>query len=492
MSQRVLVAQIMHETNTFSRLSTDLDSYRARYLYHDDELETHFRGTRTEIGGILDSAEEYDWVLVRSIAANATPSGKVTAEAWTALKGAVTGAVETDGPFDGIYLALHGAMVTETTDDAEGELLVELREMLGPDIPIVATLDLHANVTDRMAASANTLIAYRTYPHIDQYERTQQAAELLQRAMAGDVSPQALVVRGPMLTGANHGRSQSGPMVRLLERAAAYEREQKVLAVSIQVGFVSADIEQAGPSVVVTGDGNEARCREIADDLYQMIWDTRYETTNVLLTPEEALRHIAAADPSDKPFVVADLSDNPGGGGYGDGPELLRAMISARLENATFAMLTDPETVDICYAAGEGAIVDIALGGKVDPSLGSPINVTGRVLRFWDGDFTCDGPMWKGTTLSMGRSLVLRVGSVDIVVTSNRAQVTDHQTFLACGIDPREKSVIVVKSAHHFRAAFEPIAREVLLVDSGALVSPDLSRRSYQKLRRPIWPLDMN
>jgi microcystin degradation protein MlrC len=489
---RVLTGQIMHETNTFSRLATDLDAYRARYLCLGDEVEKQLRGTRTEIGGILDSADNFDWDLVHPIAANATPSGKVTADAWAELKGALTGAVKSDGPFDGVYLALHGAMVTETTDDAEGELIAELRALLGPDIPIVVTLDLHANVTDRMAAGANSLIAYRTYPHIDQYERAQQAADLLQQAMKGAVAPQALVVRGPMLTGANHGRSQSGPMVALLERAAEFEREKKVLAVSIQVGFVSADIEQAGPSIVITGDGNEARCREIADDLYQMIWDTRYETTNVLLTPEEAMQHIAVAAPSGKPFVVADLSDNPGGGGYGDGPELLRAMISARLENATFAMLTDPETVALAYAAGEGAIVDAALGGKVDSSLGAPIHVTGRVVRFWDGDFTCDGPMWKGSILSMGRSLVLRVGGIDVIVTTNRGQVTDHQTFLACGIDPRAKSVIAVKSAHHFRAAFEPIAREVLLVDSGALVSPDFSRRTYNKLRRPIWPLDMD
>ena len=136
-------------------------------------------------------------------------------------------------------------------------------------------------------------------------------------------------------------------------------------------------------------------------------------------------------------------------------------------------------------------ILDAALGGKVDPSLGAPVRVTGRIVRLWDGEYVCDGPMWKGTRQSMGRSLVFRVGGIDIIVTTNRQQVTDIQTFLACGIDPRDRAVIALKSAHHFRAAFEPIAREVLVVDSGALVSPDLSRLNYTKLRRPIWPLDM-
>lgn len=492
MSYRVLTGQIMHETNTFSRLPTGLDDYRARYLYYGDEVAEKLGGTRREIGGILDSAAEQGWSLSHPIAANATPSGKVTAEAWAELKGALTGAARDEGPFDGIYVALHGAMVTETTDDAEGELLEELRDIVGPAVPIVATLDLHANVTDRMAANANSLIAYRTYPHVDQYERAQQAASLMKRAMDGAASPRAWVTRGPMLTGANRGRTQSGPMVALLEKAARYEQEQKVHAVSVQVGFMPADIEQTGPTIVVTGDGNEARCKEIGDDLYQMIWDTRDESTERLLTPDDAMQHVAAADPSDKPFVIADLSDNPGSGGYGDGPELLRAMITAKLDNAVFAMLTDPETVEKGYAAGEGAILDAALGGKVDPSLGEPVRVTGRVVRLWGGEFVCDGPMWKGTRQSVGPSLVFRVSGIDVIVTTNRQQVTDLQTFLACGIDPRERSVVALKSAHHFRAAFEPLAREVLVVDSGALASPDLSRLSYKKLRRPIWPLDMN
>ncbi len=490
MTYSVLTGQIMHETNTFSRLPTDLDAYRARYLYYGDEVAEKLDGTRTEMGGILASAENFGWNLIHPIAANATPSGKVTAGAWSELKGAIIGAAE--GQIDGVYLALHGAMVTETTDDAEGELLAELRTLLGPNIPIIATLDLHANVTDRMAASANSLIAYRTYPHIDQFERAQQAAVLLKKAMDREIAPEALVVRGPMLTGANHGRTQSGPMVDLLAQAAEYEKEPGIHVVSIQAGFVPADIEQAGPTVVVTTDGELSRAREIADALYEKIWETRHVTTNVLLTPEEAVRIIAEAGPSDKPFVVADLSDNPGGGGYGDAPGLLRAMIDAGIENATFAMLTDPEAVAAGYAAGEGAEIDLALGGKVDPSLGAPVQTRGTVLRFWDGNFVCDGPMWKGAAQSMGRSMVFRVDGIDIIVTTNRAQVTDHQTFVSCGIDPNEKSVIAVKSAHHFRAAFEPISRAVLIVDSGALVSPDFSRRTYTKLRRPIWPLDMD
>jgi microcystin degradation protein MlrC len=169
MTKRVLISQIMHETNTFSRLATDLDAYRRRYLLRGDEIAPFFRGTRTEMGALLDAGERFGWQLVPAIAANATPSGTVTAECWDELSGAVIKAARERGPFDGVVLALHGAMVAATADDAEGDLLERLRRVIGPDVPVAITLDLHANVTDKMAAHANAIIAYRTYPHIDQY-----------------------------------------------------------------------------------------------------------------------------------------------------------------------------------------------------------------------------------------------------------------------------------------------------------------------------------
>ncbi|MFI4986200.1 MAG: M81 family metallopeptidase [Alphaproteobacteria bacterium] len=489
MTHRVLIASIMHETNTFSRLVTDLDDFARRYDHRSDAIPEAFRNTRSEMGAFLDAAEAFGWRLVHPVAAAATPSGIVTAEAWAALSGALLAAL--DPPPDGVLLALHGAMVSETADDAEGDLLARIRDRVGAHVPIAVTLDLHANVTDRMAELATIITAYRTYPHIDMYERGRQAADLLARAMAGEIRPQSVVARRPTLDGVDHGRTTSaGPMRDVLARAAAIEKEPGVLVVSVHAGFAWADIHDAGPSVSVSGERPAAELRAIADALMEEVWQRRAETTLTFRSVAEAMAAARAADGSGKPLVLADFTDNPGGGGYGDATNLPRGMIEAGIADAAFAPISDGAAVSRCQAAGEGATVTLAIGGKIDPSFGAPLEVTGTVRRLGNGDFVCDGPMWKGLKMSMGPSAVLRVGGIDIVLATNRFQITDLQHFLSLGIDPRQKSVVALKSAQHFRAAYEPIARQVLIVDAGALTTPDYRRFTYRKLRRPIWPLD--
>lgn len=490
--KRVLVGQIMHETNTFSRLPTGLDDFRARYLKYGDEVPRHFRDTRTEIGACLDAAERYGWTLVHPIAANATPSGPVTAVAWNALKGAILAALDAGDRVDGVLLALHGAMVTESTDDAEGELLAEIRQRVGPEIPVAITLDLHANVTDAMVAAAGIVIAYRTYPHVDQYERAMQAAELLDRAMAGKIRPRALVRRGSLITGCNSGRTQAGPMVDLLAQAAAAEHEPGIHAVSVHAGFPWADIAEMGPSVAVTAEDGVAHAAAVADEMMSEIWRRRRDVTVAFLSPSAAMVRARQAPPHGPPLVLADYSDNPGGGGYGDSPNLLRAMVEAGLANAAFAAMVDPQAVAQGRVAGLGATLSVALGGRHDPGLTPPLVVTGTVIRLGDGAFVCKGPMWQGLRMSMGPTLVLRVGGIDVVVCSNRLQITDLESFRSVGIEPAAKAVVAVKSSHHFRAAFAPIAHEVAVVDAGGLVSPDLKLFTYRKVRRPVFPLDLD
>lgn len=492
MSYRVLTGEIKHETNTFSVLPTTLDSYRARYLYYGDEVPPQMRGTATELAGIFDASDRFGWRLVHPIAANATPSGPLTAETWQALRDTLLTAAERKGPFDGVVLSLHGAMVTETTEDAEGELLTQLRERVGPDVPVCVTLDLHANVTERMASNANALIAYRTYPHVDMYERGIEAAKLLQRAMVGEVKPACLVRHRPQIDGADHGRSQTGPMVELLRRAERYEQESSILVVSIQAGFPWADIRDTGPSVAVTHDGAEARADEIAENLMNYIWQTRHERTIEVISTEAAIARCKSVGQDKKPVVLADFSDNPGGGSYGDSPVLLRAMAEAGLKNAAFGVITDPEAVQVGIGAGIGSEISLPLGGRFDPDVAAPFETHGTVLHLSDGAFTYSGPMSKGLKASMGPTMVLRIGGVDTIVTTHRLQVLDREIFLSQNIDPAKKSFLAVKSAHHFRAAFEPIAREVIVVDAAGINSPDLKRFPYKKVRRPVWPLDLD
>ncbi|MFW5679611.1 MAG: M81 family metallopeptidase [Pseudomonadota bacterium] len=486
--KRVLVAQIMHETNTFSRLPTDEEAYRRRYLVPAGEMIARFRGTETELGGFVDAAERHGWDLVPAIAANATPSGKVTAACWAMLQDAVLQAAD-NGPIDGVCLAMHGAMVTETEDDAEGALLARLREKLGPDVPIALTLDLHANVSEAMAEHASFVVSYRTYPHIDQRARANQAADLVEEVMQGRRRSICTVGRAATLDGWNHGRTQEGPFVEALARADAFEREPGIHVVSLQAGFGWSDVPFAGPSVIVSHDpAAKGRAEAIITDLLDHLWRTREQNTVPHLPLEAAMAEARVV--GEAPLVIADATDNPGAGGYADATNLLKAMLEAGVQNAAFATIVDPAAVAVGERAGVGATLEVDLGGHVDPAYGAPLRCRGVVRHLSDGSFVNQGPMWQGVTLSMGPTMVLGLKGVDVVVSTNRLQTTDLQAFRSQGIEPTTKNVLAVKSSHHFRAAYQPIARKVLVVDSGGLCSHDYRRFPFTKLRRPIWPLD--
>jgi microcystin degradation protein MlrC len=494
MPRRILIAQFAHETNTFSRLPTTLEDYRRRWLLEGDAIAPRFRGTRTEFGGLLDYADRAGWELVPAVAANATPSGKLTREAWEAIRDMILAQARKAGRVDGAVLALHGAMVSETEDDAEGALLEALRGVLGPELPIAVTLDLHANATPRMSKHANALISYRTYPHVDQYERAQQAAALVDLALDGGARPRNVIVQPPTLNGADHGRTvHAGPMRDLLALAERFEQEDGIHVVSIQAGFMPADIEWTGPSVAVTHEpGMAIRARAIADELSREIWRRRDEETVSFRSIAEVMAAVRADDGKAGPLVIADGTDNPGGGGYGDATNMLRALIDGGAKDAAVGHIYDPAAVQAARRAGTGNRVRVSLGGHIDPRFGEPIKVDAHVQALSNGSFINDGPMGKGTRSEMGPSAVLRIGGVEVITISNRLQNTDLQTFLSQGIDPAKRRVVMVKSVHHFRAAYAPIAREVMVVDSGALCTPDPRRHTYTKLRRPIWPLDID
>jgi microcystin degradation protein MlrC len=492
MAYRVLIAQFMHETNTFSKLKTTLDDYRRRWLVEGEAMVGRFKGTRNEVGGYIDAAAQYGWQPVFGVAANATPSGMLTRETWKTIRDKILDAAKNAGKLDAVCLSLHGAMVTETEDDAEGALLAALRSIVGPDVPMVATLDLHANATVKMANNANALVSFRTYPHIDGYDRAVQAAALVQEALAGKKTPRCLLSQPAMLEGADHGRTtQPGVMRDLLARADDYEKEPGINVVSIQVGFTWSDIPYTGPSIAVSHEPQaEARAREIARLMIDEIWRRRDEMSADYRPIADAIAAARSTTDEPGPLVIADGTDNPGGGGYNDTTPVLQALIDAGIENAAVGTIYDPGTVQQAMKAGVGAEIDVALGGHTDDSMGKPVKAKAVVKMLSDGVFKNDGPMNAGVESNMGPTAVLRIGGIDVVTISNRIQTIDLQTFLSQGIDPRAKDVLVVKSVQHFRAAYAPIAREIVLVDSGGICSPDISRLKFKKLRRPIWPLD--
>ncbi len=489
--KRVLTARFMHETNTFSVQKTDMALWRRRDFHLGNEVPAAFRGTRSALGATFEAADKYGWTLVHPVSANANPSGTVSDDAFERIGGMILDAAEQQGPIDGALLHLHGAMVVESHEDGEGELLARLRQRLGPDVPIVVTLDLHANVTARMAAHASALIAFRTYPHIDMYERAWQGAELLERAMRGEVRPRTVIARRRMIYGLDRGRTQQGPMAELIARGEALEGSGEALAVSICAGFSRANIRDVGPSVTVTVDGDPAHGQAIAEEFMDHAWATRDYQSFTLLSVEDAVARAKQGRPGDRPLVVADYTDNPGGGGYGDATAFLKGLVEAGVERVAFHAICDPEAVKQGMRAGVGATATLALGGKTDPAMGGgPLILTGEVTHLSNGKFTAYGPMGGGLERDYGPSMVFRVGGIDIIVITNNGQAVDLGQFTSLGLDPTRYTTVCVKSMQHFRAAFEPIAREVILVDTGALCSEIYTPELFDKVRRPVWPLD--
>lgn len=493
MSFHVLTGSFVHESNTFKKGETTLQDFRDEVLDEGQVAIDRFGDVNDELAGFLDVGRAAGWRITHSVSAHANPGARVSREAFDHLAGIICGAAAAQrATLDGILLSLHGSMVPTFCEDGEGELLRRLRAIVGPNLPIAVTLDLHAMVTQAMVDQAQVLVSYKTYPHVDMRLAGRHAARLLEATMQGAIRPRTLRLGLPMLDEANAGRTDVPETAALYHRAAAHESEPGILAVSINAAFSEADISEMGPTVLVTHDeGAASRAEDIARGLAQTIWDQRASVSNDFLTPAAAAAEAVGFDAATGPLVIADYADNPGAGAYGDATELLAALLKAGATGGAFAPMIDPEAAAFLRRHRVGDTVTLALGGKNDPAMGGgPLEVTGMILHLSDGTYTGDGPILGGITHSFGPTAVLRVEGIDILVVTLNEQMLDLQQIRTFGIEPAELRFLVVKSMQHFRAAFEPVAGKVIVCDSGALATPQAHLRPYSRVRRPIWPLD--
>ncbi|MES9901556.1 MAG: M81 family metallopeptidase [Sedimenticola sp.] len=490
MSFNVLTAEISHETNSFSLHKTGQRAFMAHYALMGAAAIAERGAENTELAGFLDAGRTHGWQVNHVLSAAAGPSGKIRRKAFDWLCEPILSSIK-NHQYDGLLLGLHGSMGLEFSEDGEGELLSRIRSLVGSTMPIAITLDLHANVSEQMCALADIIVSFKTYPHIDMRETGCHAGEILQRMMAGKIKPRTIRVSRPMLEEVNGGRTDIGPMVERLAAARTYEEHADVFAVSINAGFASADVAAVGPTVLVTGQGDFAAHTAFAETIADDIWNRRFDVLNDYLSAAEAAAIAATYEPGKGPLIIADYADNPGAGGYGDSTELLRELLNAGVTNACFAPMVDGGVVQTLQTSVVGEPVQITLGGKTDPDFGgSPLVVEARLVSLSDGRFSGDGPMIHGLHGSFGPSAVIRVGGIEILVVTTPRQILDLQQFKAFDIDPQSKHVVALKSMHHFRAAFEPIAGQIIVCDSGALCTPRYDRLPYQNVPRPIFPLD--
>ena len=374
---RVLAAEFLHETNTFQKTPTTLDNFKKQiWLPSSVEVHSSYTSTKSSYGATFEMASQYDWDLTATISASANPSGKIADETFEYVCALILAPISAqDEPFDGIVLYLHGAMVTASYEDAEGELLHRIRSIKGyENVPIIVTLDLHGNITEKMASNANALIAVRTYPHIDFYERAIDACQLLQKCMLKIVRPVTVIAKIPVLPprGLDGGRTQQGPMRELIDRSEVIEKDENnsILVISICAGFSASDIYDIGPSVTVTVDLSKTKslseekvqinfAQRTARKFINHAWRNRDYTSVHHKTIDDAIaiaREYSLAYGSSnvekRPMVMADVTDNPGSGHYGDATNVLSALIDSRLTNVLFYAIYDSHAAQQCAAIG--------------------------------------------------------------------------------------------------------------------------------------------
>ncbi|MEA2513377.1 MAG: hypothetical protein QOJ59_2864 [Thermomicrobiales bacterium] len=494
LAPRLAIGGLAHETNSFSPVATTLDAFRRRSYLTGESIVRQSRVGRSVLGGVVDAAEAAGATLLPTLFASAPPSGIVCRDAFDALRCGLLDRLRAHRrgpwPLDGIVLALHGAMVAEGEDDAEGALLADVRELAGPDVPLAVVVDSHANVSAAMVDACDILLSYDTYPHLDPYERGQEAVARCLDIRRRRIRPVSTLRRLPLLAPLPAQRTDAAtPMAEVMTLVHRLEAEPGVVAIAVAGGFPHADTGRTGVSVTVTTDGDLRQAGEMANTVAAAIWDRRNRLGPEGVSADEAIdRALVAA--VGRPVILADVADNPGAGAPGDGTWILTRMIERGVSDAVVGALPDPAAVAAAVTVGPGGRVRLALGGKVDPRGGPSLEVIAKVLHVGDGVFTNLGPMGQGGTTRMGRTATLGIDGIGVIVCERPVQASDPGLFHAAGIDPTARRIVVVKSGVHFRAAFAPIAGAIVEVEAGGLSSSDLAAFPYRRLRRPIAPLD--
>ena len=499
MSKRFVIALIKHETNTFSPIATPLSAFgHGNGPSYGEEAKAAFAGSNTPFAAYLDIARREGAEAVTPVAAESWPSNMAARATFEALLQPLEEAVRAG--CDACFLDLHGAMVVEGCDDAEGEILRRLRRIRA-DLPIAVTFDYHTNLSADIVADATVITGYKTYPHVDMYEAGLAAGDILARSLHGQARPVMAWGWLPLVSSVMRHAPEDGPSGEILAYARAMEKSGRVLAATLLPGFAHADTPYTGVSAVVVADAladadAQAAAEEVCERMLAIAWERRAE---YVFHPEPLAQSVAraralGASRHDGPILLIDHCDNCGSGGSQDVMLVVEEILRQNLDDVAIAPIRDPQAVAQMIEAGIGSNVNLELGGKTDmPAIGlagRPLELTGRVRNITDGEIVFTGPMYTGLKSHLGRTAVLDTGRAQIVVTERHHEPFDLVIFRHCGIEPTKKRFIMLKSRIHYRAGFKPIAAHIVECAGAGVTNGDLSVYRYRKLARPIYPLD--
>lgn len=470
-------------------MATDLQSFRDYHLYAGLELE-QMRGTGTEVAAFLDVAGMEGWQVIPAPATMAMSSGKVTTAAYAHLKDALLSAAGDARPLDAVLLALHGAMVVDDLDDSEGDLLAALRALLGPAVPIVASLDLHGNVTPTMVGMADALVGFNTCPHTDLYDTGYRTAKLLARILRHEVRPAMAMVRVPLVVPPDTMDTGDGPLGEIVGLAKRMEASGDVLSASVFCVQPWLDIPGLASAVLAVTNDDAAAAAAAAGRLARAYWQARKRFQVQLYSAEAAVR--AAVAEGAGPVVLSDSADSIGSGATGDATGIFRALIDAsgELPGAALHTVVDPEAAELAIAAGVGAQVAMDVGGKRDRTFNRPVRLDGQVRTVFAGRFRLSGPSYAGLEMNMGRTAVVQRGRLSVVITSLPTWTHHPDFYRAVGLHPERARIVVTKSNILFKASYQAMAHRILWVDAPGLSSPNILCLPFARVSRPLYPFD--
>lgn len=496
---RIAIGGFQHETNTFAPSKADYPQFEAGGgwpgVQYGEPMFGALEGANIPAQGAVQALRAAGHSLVGTAWAAASPSAHVTREAFERILGELVSRLQALLPVDGVYLDLHGAMVSEEFEDGEGEILRRVREVIGARVPLVASLDLHGNVTRAMVAQADALVGYRTYPHVDMAGTGARAARLLDAMLRTGTRPAKAYATLDFLTGLPSQCSFIEPCKGLYALLERLEHASGAM-LTFMPGFPMADFDECGMTVFGYG-ADQGAVAAAVEKLRGAVADAEKDFAMELHSPDEAVQRARARGEPGKPVVIADTQDNPGAGGNGDTTGMLAALVRQRATEATLGMLIDAESAKRAHESGQGATLGFALGGKSRIVGDAPFSGEFTVERLGDGQFTCTGPMFKGFRMTLGQMALLRskvAPGVRVVLASRKCQAADKEMFRHLGVEPVRERMMVLKSSVHFRADFEPIAREVLVAKSPGPALADPAEFPWKKLRkglrlRPLGPV---
>ncbi len=480
----LFTAMLGTETNSFSALPTGLRMFEETCLFRRANYGAEAPLYAVPLAAWREMAAARGWRVVESLCAFAQPAGPTVRAVYEAFRDEILADLKAAMPVDAVLLSLHGAMIAEGYDDAEGDLLARIRAIVGPSVPIGAELDLHANVSRAKCDNATALVLFKEYPHIDVGERAREVFAIIADAMEGKTRP-VIGWFDCRMAGVFHTTRQ--PMRGFVDRAAALEGHDGVLSVSIVHGFPWADVADMGSKIIVITDGDQDKADRLAAELGREFFTLRAQTQPPYITLDAAMDR-ALAHAGRRPLVLADVADNAGGGAASDSTFVLEAMLARGLEGAAIGMIWDPMAVRLAFEVGLGATIALRLGGKLGPHSGRPLDIEARVIGLARDVLIPFG----GAMAPAGDLAAFEAGGVAIVCSTLRTQCFSPVCFTAAGIDAGARRVLVVKSMQHFHAAFAPITDDILYVAGPGAVSPEITTLPYRKASRNQWPFVAN